>query len=61
MNRHKAYWSQMHDERKEPSVKEKHLTELEKQLKLMMIMYGKTEITKIVRKLYEEIEDDRLF
>ena len=56
MNRHRTYWSQMHDERKEPSVKEKHLTDLENNIKTMMLMYGKDEIVTLVRKLYTEIE-----
>lgn len=61
MNKHRAYWSQMHDERKEPSVKEKQLTELEKQIKIAMLAHGKYDVMVIFRKLYEEIDDNRLF
>ena len=57
MNKHKAYWSQMHDANTEPSVKSLHFNELEVKLRTLLNMYDKTEVLSLVRNVYQEVTD----
>jgi len=56
MNKHKAYWSQMHDCRKETSLKEKDFEEFEKQVELMFLKYDSVRVLEIIRNVYENTE-----
>lgn len=55
MNKHKAYWSQMHDINTEPTAKSIHFNEFETKLRTLLNMYDSTEVLSIVRKVYEEV------
>ena len=56
MNKHKAYWSQMHDERKEPSQREKDYEEFRKIIQKMFAFYDYVNVTNVFREEYEKAE-----
>lgn len=53
MNRHKANWSQMHDESQEESVQSIQYKEMRQQLRSMVDRFGFDEIVKELRLIYE--------